>query len=117
MEKQIVVKENAIEIITDIEKLNTIYSDYVQVETFNDYVVLNFLQTYPNALPLKEGQTERPARMAKIASRIALPWAQFVNLMPIFAATIKTNEEKAVKNFEKAKMISEQIVSEDKNEK
>ena len=117
MEKQIIVKENALEIITDIEKINTLHSDYVQVETFNDYVILNFLQTYPNALPLKEGQTERPARMAKIASRVALPWEQFVNLMPVFVATIKENESKAIKNFEKAKMISEQIVSEEKHGK
>lgn len=109
MEKQMETNPNAIEVVADVDKLNTVHADMIQIETSNDYIIINFLQTYPNAMPAKNPNEPKPAKMAKIASRVALPWAHMAKALPVLAQAIKATEEVAEKNYKEAKEISEKI--------
>ena len=104
-------KEIAVQIAMDVNQLKTECADLVNFEVFNGRVFFNFLQTYPNAMeqPANIDVSLRPERMAKIASRVSLPWDHFVRLIPTMIDVAQKNHDSALRSFKEAVEIIEEI--------
>ena len=84
--RQVAPTKEDILIMADPQMLHAIAADSVNLEEYNGYVFINFLQSFPNILSenAKSGEP-RTERMAKIASRIMLSREQFVKMIPAMA--------------------------------
>jgi len=104
-------KDISVQILIDTSQLKTEYADLVNFEVFNGRVIFNFLQTYPNTMPLPPGADEssQPERMAKIASRVSLPWDHFVRIIPAMIDVAQNNCDSASEAFNEALKIIEEI--------
>ena len=103
-------QQTPVNLLVNVENLKTEFSDLVQFEAFQEYMILNFLQTFPNAMPampINDGidVAQKPERMAKIVSRIAIPWDHFVRLIPAMILHAQQNKDSANEQFEKAREI------------
>lgn len=110
-ESKIPSKDVQVQIFADINQLKTEAADLVNFEVFNGRIIFNFLQTYPNMMapaPGTEG-IPQPQRMAKIATRVSIPWDHFVRLIPNMIDIAQKNCDDVSQSFQEAVKIIEGI--------
>lgn len=97
-----------LQIVANIEQIKTEFADFVSFESSQQYVYINFLQSFPNALPdaVVDGKpVPKPERMAKIVSRVGIPWDHFVRLIPAMIEHAGKTKDVAQEQFKKANDI------------
>lgn len=100
-----VEKGNGIQILADVTKTETVPADLVSFEENNGYVIINFLQTFPNGLPNPNNDSV-PERIARIASRVSISRDHFVRLIPIMQGIAKSTQGNMDKlNLETSKIM------------
>ena len=101
-------------IVMDVNALETKFTDLVNLEPFQDYIVLNFLQTFPVQPPnASKVDLDAGIRSAKIASRVGISWPHFARFIEMAAHELKNNESIAKDLFEKSLGFSEKTKFED----
>lgn len=92
-----------VQIVANLEQLNTTFADVISVEATPDIVYLNFLQSFPSGstpdVSPEVAEKHPPAKVAKVVSRIALSWPHFARIAVVLNETLKDNRDQAKETF------------------
>jgi len=82
---------STVQLIANLDTLQTLFSDLVQVESSPEGVILNFAQTLP-------GQSGEGPK-ARVLSRVVLTWPHFGRFVNMLQGTLRNNRDQAKEDF------------------
>lgn len=92
-----------VQIMADLAKTDTIFSDVVTIESCPDNVIISFVQSYPSGraenVPDEIAGNIPVERIGKIVSRVVLTWPHFARVVGHFQKTLNDGKDIAKDNF------------------